>query len=415
MPLTPKRLIKLSASAISAYKKCTMLYRIRYPEGLRPVRDTDGQRIGTNWHALQEVYGDALRVAEDEIVQDILDGRVPGDTAAELCKDQAMDQALAYLDDCYNEIPDWKDETEWAVEKTMLAVCFAAHLWYWGDNPVEVLTTEQEFDLPIHEPRTGLPLPMSEVVRVGKIDQVIRYDGRVGTREFKSTSYDIQDGSAYWSKSKLDTQVSMYDLAFADTPVETRREWGIKDGEPFGETLYDVWHRPTTKPKALSQKDSAELVENGTYYGDAYTVVTQTDDDGVVVNVTVGDKAADFKAGAKAGTFALMETVEMYASRLMAEVCENPAVYFNRRWIPRSDQQRAEFRAELFNLYSAIRMSEDHKLWFRCEDQCKATYTCEMFDICHGSLRLDEVCDGKTVPDGFRRRSTPLTVEGESV
>jgi hypothetical protein len=42
--------------------------------------------------------------------------------------------------------------------------------------------------------------------------------------------------------------------------------FGIKGrhGERFGNTLYDVWHKPTIKPKMLTQADTKAFIETGT-------------------------------------------------------------------------------------------------------------------------------------------------------
>jgi len=54
----------------------------------------------------------------------------------------------------------------------------------------------------------------------------------------------------------------MYAAALRDSDSpEFRAKYGIAEDERLGNTLYDVWRRPGIKPKMLSQKDTAALLE----------------------------------------------------------------------------------------------------------------------------------------------------------
>ena len=49
------RKLKLSYSALRTFKECPMKFRLAYLEGIRQIEDTEAQRMGTNWHACQQV------------------------------------------------------------------------------------------------------------------------------------------------------------------------------------------------------------------------------------------------------------------------------------------------------------------------------------------------------------------------
>ena len=50
-----RRKIKLSASAIGELKACPYRYYAKYILGIRKEEDSEAQRIGTNWHEIQDV------------------------------------------------------------------------------------------------------------------------------------------------------------------------------------------------------------------------------------------------------------------------------------------------------------------------------------------------------------------------
>lgn len=398
--------VHLSASSIAAFKACPTRFRLAYHEGIRPVEDTDAQRIGTNWHALHEVYRTAYRQAGAK-----------GEKQAAVAGDSALRETIDYLNQRYADTPKPASKTlvEWDTERFMLLYSFIGYLWYWQDDTAEVLANELEFELPLHEPNTGLPLSISEVVRVGKVDQIVAWNGVVGPVEMKSTSKSIDADSDYWDRVRRDTQVSMYALALRDFPRNDLPEavTSHPDYNPdtFGNTIYDAWRKPTTKPKKLSQKDTAAFLESKEYYGQSFEVEYDADPDHecFVIN---GD-TAETEVG-KSGKPAIRETPEMYGARLLADIQERPEHYFVRREIPRTNKNLAEFRAELYRIYQAQKAFVKQGCWFQNEAQCRATFHCKFIPICHGE-GPEAVCDGETIPNGFRRLFTDLTLNGSEL
>ena len=368
---------KLSATSIAAFKACPQRYRLQYVEGLRQDKDTESQRVGTNWHALHEVYANHVGDADEKIAA-----------------------ALAHLNAAYENVPQWTDADAWALERAILWTCFTGYLWFWSADPVEFLASEIPFELPLHLPRTGLPLPTTEVVRVGKIDHIIGWHQALCVLERKSTSRSIAPDSEYWDRSKKDTQVSMYALAFRDLVASGAIEVP-KNLQRFGNTLYDVWHKPTIKPCMLTQAETNTLIVTGVYCGQPFRATSDGSEiNGVKTLVEQGKKG-----------FAIKETVEMFAARLLQDIYARPDHYFARREIARTDQEVREFRKELFAIYQAQKAYSKHDCWFSNESACRATSTCAFVPICYGP-GADAVCDGKTTPPGFARRVVDLTING---
>jgi hypothetical protein len=405
-----------SASSIRSFKDCPTRFRLAYREGLRAAKDTDSQRMGTNWHACHEIFANALNEAwANEFT-------TSEDMKSEAVKAYATTQVMTHLDLQYEKCPDWIEPKAWALEKVILITCFIGYQWYWQNDPIAFLHSELAFNLPIHMPRTGLPISMEEAQRVGKIDHVIQWQTSIGSMERKSTSRAIDPQSDYWDKAKKDTQVSMYALAFRDLWVSGNMPQDVMDavaatpGCKYGNTLYDVWHKPTIKPAMLTQKETAEFIETGTYMGETFTLTPYKenvdDDHPDIQHVDVDGEEAEVEQGKKG--FAIRETVRMYSARLLVDIQERPEFYFARREIARTDADIKKFRGDVYAIYQAMKAFAKYDLWYENEAACRATFPCTYIPICYGP-GADAVCDGSTTPPGFKRIFVDLTVNGQEV
>ena len=364
-----------------------MRFRLAYVEGLRPAGDTASQRMGTNWHAMHEVYAKAGINLFD---------------SPEHMQESRVNAVVEHLNQRYANMPVGMDAGAWALERTILLTSFLGYLWRWSEDPVEFLDSELAFELPVHLPRSGMPLSTNEAVRVGKIDHVIKWRGAVCALERKSTSKAIGPDSDYWDRSKKDTQVSMYALAFRDMklfPEEGRK----------GNTLYDVWHKPTIKPAMLTQKETAAFLESGVYCDVTFDIPKQPEDS---EDIIVGGVKCEVEVGKKG--FAIRETLDMYAARLLADIYTRPDYYFERREIVRTDAEIAAFRQQVYAVYQTQKTFIRENTWYENEASCRATFKCAYVGICHG-VGAEAVCDGKTTPDGFKREFVNLTIAGSDV
>lgn len=394
----------ISASSIASFKACPQRFRLAYREGLRTAEDTDSQRIGTRWHKMHEMYADAFQAGIGEEGTDWSDAERWG-----------MEAVTEYLNTAYAECPSYKTMEEWELERTILLMSFIGYQWHYQDDPLEFLASELPFNLPLLDPRVGLPLSMKEVQVVGKIDHIVRWKGSICNLERKSTSRGIGDESDYWEKSQKDTQVSMYALAFRDLLQQEGGDWfrmtcNDADGR-YGNTLYDVWHKPTIKPAPLTQKETTEFIASGEYCGVKFEVIHWNHPDGTESRVVTVDGATTLIEEGKKG-FAIKETIAMFGARLLADIYERPDFYFRRREIARTDKDLIGFRKQLYAIYQAQKNYAATGSWFENEQQCRATFPCAYIPICYGP-GADAVCDGKTIPPSFKRIFVDLTVRGE--
>ena len=388
----------ISASSVQAFKSCPNRFRLAYREGLRPIEDTDSQRYGTNWHAMHEYYAKAKA------------GYVPALGSNTCSDDVALEFVVHLLNDRYSACPNCKTTEEWQVEQQQLLNGFIGYLWYWQDDQYKVLANEVPFELPLTHPE-GWPLPLHRVARVGKIDQVIFLKGSVCALERKTTSKSIEPDSDYWDKSKKDTQISMYALAFRDLMIDPNSDLKTvverEEAVRYGATLYDVFHKPTTKPKMLTQADTAQFIVDGKYMGQEFEIKHPEEGE-----YWVNGSRATIEPGKKG--FAIRETPEMYGARLLQDIQERPEFYFARREIVRTDQEIRAFEKSLYGVYKAQRAFEREDLWYDNESQCRATFACQYIPICYAG-GADSVCDGKTTPSGYKRIFVDLTVKGQPI
>lgn len=370
---------KISASSISAFKTCPAKYRLAYVEGIRPAVDADTLRVGSSWHGALEAYEKA-------------DG-------------DKMIAAVEYLNERYAECPPHKDIKDWGLEHTTLITCLAGYIWYWSQDQIEVLATELPFDLPLHMPRTGLPLSTSEAVRTGKIDALVLRNGKIGVLERKTTSRSIDADSDYWDRWRKDTQISNYCLALRDMKAAGLLPATVPLDLPWAGVIVDIFRKPTIGPKMLTQADTKAFLESGDYMGEHFDTTTDMPPhvDGEVAEVEQGKKG-----------FAIRETLKMFSARLLMDIQQTPEKYFARREIARTDQELAKFRKDLFVTYQSMKMHGQHNLWVENEQSCDTPYRCAYKAICYDA-GSEAACDrSKPVPVGFKRLAyVDLTVNGE--
>lgn len=392
---TLRQVCRLSTSTITSFKACPFRFRLAYVEGLRPDEDSDIQRVGTNWHGCQEVAN----------------AGGPGATT-----EMKLGAVAAYLDECYAVPPASKTVLEWATERAILVYSMAGYLWYYENDSIDSIARELSFRLPLRNPVSGRALPKAYLI--GRIDRLLRRRDRPMTGEYKSTSRTIDAGSTYWPRLRLDGQISMYDLAAKIMQRGGRlAEFGLAPTDPLvAGTLYDVWHRPLTRPKLLTQAATKAFLAQGSetygeYCGQTFEIAIGPDDPEhpeLGPRITVDSEAVEIKPGAepkKAGAsrpIAIRETPDMFGARLLMEIQEQPDQHFARREIARTDQELEDFGHELLHVYQSIRAMEVSGHWFRNENQCEAqsSFKCPYISICYHGL---DVCDGHTCPDGFKR------------
>jgi hypothetical protein len=227
----------------------------------------------------------------------------------------------------------------------------------------------------------------------GKIDKIVLVNGRLKVREHKTTSDSIDPTSDYWSRLRLDNQISFYVLAARMAGYDV-------DGVD-----YDVLHKPQIKPAMLTQGESKDFVVDGRYYGATFPVTVtgscKAGDlavtvDGLPVEVKIGAEPKPTKANPTPHwPFAIKESPRMFGARVFDEIThvkddkhKGPGYYFARRDIARTEADLEAFRYELWSIMQTINEMTVTKRFYRNADSCiaRGSAKCDYTGICFNQL-----------------------------
>jgi len=331
---------QLTNSRLSAYKACPRKHYLSYELGIRPIGTAPPLRIGSAVHAG-------------------LEARLRGDNDSD-----ALAKAVATLD---------------GFEREMVVAMLNGYWWMWQAAAVapeirvdEVIAVELPFSVPIRNPDTNRVA--ARVQFAGKIDAIVRLgDGRLAVMEHKTTSDDLEPTSDYWTRLRLDHQISGYMIAARELGYDVQT------------VLYDVLRKPGMRPIQVPILD-------------ADNVKVVLDSAGERVRTKDGKKwreSADKDAGYVLQ--AREETPEEYGTRAWADIEGTPLRYFARQQVPRLDSDLREFRFELWSQHKQMAEARKHGRWFRNTAQCFGFGRCQYLSICANGISTD------TVPAGFEQ------------
>ncbi len=396
-----KRKLHLSASAIAAFKSCPIRFKNAYHLGIRREGDTEAQRIGTNWHRICDII-----TRKPESVCERCAKKAITDQNCSLCAGTGY-LPKDLMDAVTRELVRLYSYESAATEQTKLLYSLSGYRWYYEDQPEEVVTREQRFELSLRNPETGRALP--GVKLVGMIDKIIKWNGRPAIKEHKSTSSSVDPDSDYWGHLNLDTQTKLYLYTVRRMQADGELvPWGIRpEDPPINTILYDAYHKPSIKPKKLTQAESKKFVDgvvddedDGVYHykymGQWFEVCSSTDDKGFWVQVN--GVQAEVELGKKEGTFAIRETPEMYGARLLTDISERPEFYFRCVEITRTDKEMEAFEWELYNIYRTMQTMIKTGHWYGDEHQCENRYKCDYLSFCYNSIELTV----DNIPEGMK-------------
>ena len=396
-----KKLI-LSASSISNFKACPVRFRNAYIYGIRKIEDSESQRIGTSWHLLLETA--ALVPGSDCPCMSPTAGPA---TECSICEgtgkvpDNIMEAVSRVLNRAY-EGKEFADPEAKEIERVTLLHALAGYRWHYGEQQEPVVATEQYFSLPLLNPQTGHPVP--DVFIEGRIDKLIELANGVAVKEHKSTSKSIDPDSTYWGHLNLDVQTTMYIYAARRMQLTQDGDEGTR-GPLINTVKYDVYHKPTIRPKKLTQGDSKKFVADGMYCGQKFELNHE-----VWVNLPEMIAAEDSKLatingvtpviepGSKPGTFAIRETPDMFGARLLKDITERPEFYFKYKPLTKTDKELKAFEQELYDIAKNMQYMIISNRFYTNEHACEATFKCDYIGSCYNR----ETVDQDHVPDGFK-------------
>ncbi len=370
--------IRLSASKIKIYKQCAYRCYMNYFLGIEQAKDSDALRIGTNWHRCLEILMMKSATICPECAKTQNNPNCVICEGTDITPDDLLDAVVRELNRAYSDVPVYKTREEWLTERARLLYSIIGYKWYYQDDAYEVLAEELYFKIPI-----------AGTFVTGKIDKIIRTaTGQVCVMEHKSSSSSLDPSSDYWGALGIDTQTTLYPWAFNKMADAGELDGVCFSGTSIPEVLYDVWRKPQTKPKFLSQAESKKFLQAAEYFGTRFEVIIAyaDGDSPPMVGVTVNGEEAELKPGAKEGTFAVKETPDMYGARLLNDITEDPARFFVRKPLGRTAKDIARLENELTSILNTMKFLDETGSWYHCEDSCEAKYKCPYINYCYNNV-----------------------------
>lgn len=201
----------------------------------------------------------------------------------------------------------------------------------WKDEGLETLAVESEFSME----RDGYTLR-------GKLDAVVKREERQLLMEHKTSSEDVEPGADYWVHLTLDDQVSNYYAG------------GRALGFDIEGCIYDVVKKPTQKPRMATPEDKRKYKANGAFYAN------QRSED---------------------------ETPLSYRDRILEDICEHPAKYYQRVEVVRLEAEELRARRDMLRIVEDIEAGSVYRNPGSCRRYGRY---CSYHPICVGTADIHD-------------------------
>lgn len=324
----------LTHSRQDCFKTCRRKHFYEYELGLRPIEDAKALRMGSAFHAGVE----------------------------HLKTDGDLGPACDAVNAIYEIMPDGFDAYWWVIERETVLRLVCAYQWRWQSSNLEVIATEQAFEIPLINPQTGKSTPNFNLA--GKIDGIVRLeDGRLAVKEMKTTSDDLGPDSPLWRRLRIDHQISLY--------IHAARQLGYA----VDTVLYDVTRKPSIKPTHVPLVDS-----------DGIKIVLDRDGSRVRNANKTWRQTSDTEKGYELQTRPM--TIEEWGEKLTADIGERPDYYFARKEIARLNQDIDEYQLELWDIQKTIREAQKNDRWYRTVNRNTCQF-CPHFEHCSMNVSID--------------------------
>lgn len=313
----------ITTSRMKAFNACLRLHHIKYELGYRTVEDREASEFGSIFHRGLEAWW--LAFAEGE--------RLTALQAAQAALVEAARGAVHF------------DEVS-AAKADLLMVGYHAR-WAPAMDDLDVCGVERQFTAQLPTPYGA---KRARGLRVaGKLDVLVRKrsDGSIWIVEHKTTSADLDPGSTYWQRLRMDTQVSVY-FEGAEAIF----------GHPPTGCLYDVISKPQQRPLKATPPDKRKYTKAGALYAN--------------------QRAED-------------ETMDEFKARLAEEIAGAPEAFFQRSEVVRLESELDASRRDTYETALMIRDSGNKGLAPRNPDACFLfNRPCDFYEVCCGSAELTD-------------------------
>lgn len=257
---------------------------------------------------------------------------------------QCLNAAVSVEGDSWDKLDD--------VDRVNIEVLTAGYIarWMGADSFGDItrIATKLRFETKLRNPETNGASPLWSLA--GELDAIAIDRGEHVIVEHKSSGQNIEPGSPYWEKLKLDSQCSNY--------FEGARSLGY---EPT-KVIYDVVRKPMLQRLLATPEDQRK-----------YTKPTKTEPSRLYANQREHD-----------------ETLDEYRARLVADVAARPEFYFARCEVVRLASEEEAAALDVWETCQAINQCARRERWPRNTDACERYgRMCQFWPVCTGMTTLD--------------------------
>ena len=361
---------KLTHSRMQSFKLCRKKHYYEYEVGVR-----------------KEVTAKALRM-----------GSAGHEGLDRFKKDGRADYALGAVAHEYKNCPESISLWDWEIECQTVQTLVAGYCWYWENQPLEIISSEESFEFPLRNPATAYA--SKSFNRAGKIDGIVKIAGRKLVLEHKFLGEDIAPGSSFWERLRLDQQCTNY--------IHAARELG----HDVRGVVYDLIRKPTIKPTLVPELDEEgkkvvlDADGNRVRRGSASTKKCKFCE-GVDLNGGCSCKLSPWRQTGDTEKGYVVQARQMtpqeWSNRLIADIGERPEWYFQRQEIARLDSEIEEFRKETWQVQLDIRNCQrGDGSWYKTVNKGSCTY-CSFFSLCVNKEEIDRQTQPIDYPEGFMK------------
>lgn len=338
----------LTHSSIQTFKECRRKFYYSYIKGIRPAIDKPVLRLGSAVHEGLDL----------------------------LAKEHSLAETVGIIRDSYDSIEAYNDEFIQQLDYEATTACQLVEIYdkAWENQDIEIIESEQAFELPIINPETGQEHPQFK--QAGKKDRICKLpDKRLALMETKTTSADISPGSDYRNMTAINQQVSMYMAACQD------------EGKDVQTCLYDCIRKPSIKPTPVPLLDE-----------DGYKIVLDRDGNRVNNRNNKPRQTASKADGYEIQTRDM--TAQEWREKLRTELLNNIERYYQRFEVARLSHELGEFRFELWEIAEDIGEAMRTGRFYRNTNSCQRWGSlCPYYEFCSGQACISPLPQGWRISD----------------
>jgi hypothetical protein len=325
----------LTNSRLRTFRSCQRRHFFAYEQGWRPVVTAEALAFGSLGHHALEAWWNAM--AHDPTKPD-----------------DALTLALTAIVKHKGD-----DADPFMVVKVEEAVQAYHARWASTIHEYEILAVEAGFRIDLLNVDTMRSSTTFD--RGGKIDAIVkvRATGKILIVEHKFTSEDFsEDGSPYWAKLTLDTQVSNYFLGVTALGYNA-------DG-----CLYDVVRRPMTRPKMATPPEARKYRKP-----------------------TAAERGLppDHPSLLYANQRLTDETIDEFRERVRADRLAKPESWCERKVVQRLDSDLRDFLRDTWRTAAQIRENRAANHHPRNTDSCHLRGRCAYWNVCAYGERMEDL------------------------